>query len=121
MDKEVECGIKLRLNTFNTYWNILKRNYQDTQHTDEDYKIYYSIFREYEEKEFIRAIKLVLKYQSFFPRINEIVKFLPKIDDEILENENIPKWMNQTLNSIEPNELEEKEMERIISNLIVEE
>ncbi|MDO5003781.1 MAG: hypothetical protein Q4E39_06120 [bacterium] len=120
MDKEVECGVKLRLDIFNTYWNILKRNYQDTQHTEEDYKIYYSIFREYEEKDFIKAVKLVLKYQSFFPRINEIVKFLPKIDDVNLENENIPKWMNQTLNPIEPSEEEKKNIEGIISGLVDE-
>lgn len=117
MDKEVECGIKLRFNIFNTYWNILKRNYQDTQHTEEDLKIYYSIFREYDEDSFIKAIKMVLKYQPYFPRINEIVKYLPKIDDEILENENIPKWMNETLSFIEPNEKEKEELERIISDL----
>lgn len=113
MDKEVECGIKLRFNIFNTYWNILKRNYQDTQHTEEDLKIYYSIFREYDEESFIKAIKMVLKYQPYFPRINEIVKYLPNID----ESHEPTKWFNKTINNTELTEEEKTDLEEIIREI----
>lgn len=111
-EKNVKCITRLRLNIFNTYWIILKRNYQDKQHTQEDFKYYYSIFREYEEKDFITAIKMVLKYQSYFPRIDEIVKYLPQ-----LENENVPTWFNKTLEVEETSSEEKQELEKIIQEL----
>lgn len=120
MDKEMECGVALRLNIFNIYWNIMKKNYKDTQHTEHDFKIYYSIFKEYQEQDFIYAIKMVLKYQSYFPRIDEIVKYLPKIDEFSNEknSEKLPKWFNEKNEIRLPNKEEQEELENIIANLI---
>lgn len=112
-DKEVECGNTLRLEIFNTYWNILKRNYKDTLHNEIDFKYYYSIFKEYEEKDFINAVKMVLKYQSYFPRIDEIVKYLP----EEKEEKDIPKWFNEERNFEKITKEEQEEMEKIIKEL----
>lgn len=110
-DKEVECA--LRLDIFNTYWNILKSNYQDTRHTEFDFKYYWSIFREYQEKDFIKAIKLVLKYQPYFPRVDEIVKYLP---DDIEEND-VPKWFDKELKVEEITEGEQEELEKILEEI----
>lgn len=118
MESEKECV--LRLDVFNTYWNILKRNYFDTQHTEKDFKLYYSIFREYEEKDFIKAIKLVLKYAHYFPRIDEIVQFLPVIDEEVKQTENIPKWFNNTPDSTIISKDEKTEISNLISELCEE-
>ena len=116
MDKDVECGDTLRLEIFNKYWNILKSNYKDTQHTDFDYKYYYSIFREYQEEDFIKAVKMVLKYQQYFPRIDEIVKYLPMIDD--VKNEKVPKWFDEDYEPIETTEEERKELDDLLKTMI---
>ncbi len=108
-DKEVECA--LRLDIFNTYWNILKSNYQDTRHTEFDFKYYWSIFREYQEKDFIKAIKLVLKYQPYFPRIDEIVKYLPDVEREL------PEWMNKEVEVNIPTADDELEMQEILEEI----
>jgi len=110
MDKEVECGVKLRLSTFNTYWQILKRNYKDTQHDDIDFKVYYSILKDYREKDFINATKMVLKYQQFFPRIDEIVKYLP--------DENLPKWFFEKNESLEMEDQEKQEINNLLKEMI---
>lgn len=70
----------MNIEVFTKYWQVLKREYQDKQHNTQDLKLYYSIFKEYPEKEFKQAIKQVLKYENYFPRINEIVKYLPTHD-----------------------------------------
>lgn len=106
----------LRLDIFNTYWNILKNNYKDTQHNDKEYKIYYSIFKEYENDDFIKAIKMVLKYQSFFPRIDEIVKYLPQID-KIPGSKLVPEWFDKDLKIEKLSEKEERELEKILREL----
>ena len=98
----------LRLDIFNTYWKILKSNYHDTQHTEFDYKYYWSIFREYKEEDFINAIKLVLKFQGYFPRIDEIVKYLPN------EEYGVPNWLDEKNDCVEPNEEELLEMNDLL-------
>ena len=116
MDKDVECGDTLRLEIFNKYWNILKSNYKDTQHTDFDYKYYYSIFREYQEEDFIKAVKMVLKYQQYFPRIDEIVEYLPMIDD--VKNEKLPGWFNKEVENKEISDEERKELDEILKTIV---
>lgn len=111
-DKEVECGISLRLDIFNTYWNILKRNYKDTQHDEKDFKIYYSIFKEYEEKDFINAVKMVLKYQQYFPRIDEIVKYL-----STETKDDVPKWFNLERKIEETSQQEKQELEELLEEI----
>lgn len=112
-DKEVECGKSLRLNIFNTYWNILKRNYKDTQHDKKDFIIYYSIFKEYEEKDFINAVKMAIKFQPYFPRVDEIVKYLPSE----IEKNNIPKWFNKERKIEETTQQEQQELEEILEEI----
>ena len=115
VEEEIEekC-VRLRLDIFSKYWNILKSNYKDAQHTEFDFKYYYSIFREYEEKDFINAIKMVLKYQSFFPRVDEIVKYLPRIDDLA---EPIPEWFGKEMTLDEMTEEEKEKMEEILKGI----
>lgn len=94
----------LRLDIFDTYWKIMKSNYQDTRHTEFDYKYYWAIFKDYNEEDFIKAIKLVLKFQPYFPRVDEIVKYLPEIEE-------LPDWWGKKIESVEqPTEEELKEM-----------
>ncbi len=114
-DMEEEC-VRLRLDVFVKYWSILKSNYKDTQHTEFDFKYYYSIFREYEEKDFINAIKMVLKYQSYFPRIDEIVKYLPQIDN-LQEEYEKPAWFNENLEIKKPTNDELLEIENIVKEI----
>lgn len=111
-DKEVECGNKLRLNIFDTYWNIMKSNYKDTQHNEFEYRYYYSIFRDYDEENFKIAIKMVLKYQQYFPRIDEIVKYLPDID-----NKNVTSWFDKEIKKEEITKEEQIEVEKIIEEI----
>lgn len=112
MKKNEKC-VLLRLDIFNTYWNILKRNYKDTQHDETDFKVYYSIFKEYEEKDFVNAVKMVLKYQPYFPRVDEIVKYLPK---ETKEND-VPKWIDEEIKVEEITEAEQEELEKILEEI----
>lgn len=98
----------LRLDIFDTYWKIMKSNYQDTRHTEFDYKYYWSIFREYKEEDFIKAIKLVLKFQSYFPRVDEIVKYLPEIE------KGLPNWWDKKIESVEPTQEELLEMNNLL-------
>lgn len=116
MDKDVECGKYLRLEIFDKYWNILKSNYRDTQHTDFEYKYYYSIFREYKEEDFIKAIKMVLKYKQYFPRVDEIVEYLPMIDE--ISEEQLPEWFNKNFEKDEISEEESKEMDELLKSLV---
>lgn len=96
-------------NIFKKYWNILKRNYKDKYYTEQDAKYYYAILREYKEEDFIKAIKMVLKYCPYFPRVDEIVKFLPNIDG-------IPEWFNQELHT-QTSESDKEEMKKILKEM----
>ena len=95
---------------FSKYWNILKRNYQDKTHTIEDFNLYYSIFKDFEEKDFINAIKQVLLNNKYFPRIDEIAQYLSHSNDKV------PEWFNDDLNTHITND-EQKELEKIIKEL----
>ena len=97
---------------FEKYWNILKRNYQDKTHNTTDFNLYYSIFKDFEEKDFINAIKQVLLNNKYFPRIDEIAQYLSHC------NNKEPEWFNNDL-SKEPHitKNEKEELERIIKEL----
>lgn len=101
----------LRLDIFDTYWKIMKSNYQDTRHTEFDYKYYWAIFKDYKEEDFIKAIKLVLKFQPYFPRVDEIVKYLPEIEQEL------PDWWDKKIESVEPNEEELEEINEFLKGM----
>ena len=88
----------------------MKRNYMDKTHDDEDKKTYYSIFREYDEQEFKNAVKQVLLNQSYFPRIDEISKYL-------LVEVDVPKWFNEKLENEQPTQQEIQEMDKILEGL----
>lgn len=89
---------------FTKYWNIMKRNYQDKTHTTDDLKYYYSILRNYTQQDLKNAFEKVLKFQSYFPRIDEIVKYLPGDKEE-----DTPKWMSKPITD----EISEKELEEL--------
>lgn len=93
---------------FSKYWNILKRNYKDTQHTKEDYKLYYSIFKDINKEDFINAIKQVLLHNKYFPRIDEIAEYLPK---------EVPNWFDDKNTTQKLTKKEEKEMNEILKEL----
>lgn len=102
----------LRLSIFKKYWNILKRNYQDKTHNDEDLKMYFSILKDYQEQDVINAIKEVLKKQPYFPRVDEIVKYLPTQEE--------PNWFNQNPKNNLPTQEEQEEMKKILIELTEE-
>lgn len=89
---------------FTKYWNIMKRNYQDKTHTTDDLKYYYSILRNYTQQDLKNAFEKVLKFQSYFPRIDEIVKYLPGNKEE-----DTPTWMSKPITD----EISEKELEEL--------
>lgn len=95
---------------FIKYWDILKKNYQDKTHNKDELYTYYSIFKDYDEEKFKQAIKQVLKYQKYFPRIDEIVQYLP-------EKEDTPLWFDTTPEDKTPTKEEEKEMEELLSEI----
>lgn len=111
----------MNINIFETYWNILKRNYQDKTHTTEDMKLYYAIFKNYSERDIKIAIRECLKYQTYFPRIDELHKYLPQ------ENENLYKvtfdkdgnmlWDGKRCETRKLNEEEKKELERLLEEM----
>lgn len=107
----------LDITIFTKYWQVLKKNYQDKTHDKNDFKLYYSILREYSEKDFIQAIKMVLKYNSYFPRIDEIVKYLPKMKKDEIQDDSLPDWMNQKFESQEATSEEIAELESLIEEL----
>ena len=109
-EKEVCC---LRLSIFKTYWNILKRNYQDKTHNDEDLKMYFSILRDYQEQDVINAIKEVLKNQPYFPRVDEIFKYLPT-----QQRQEEPNWFYQKLENNIPTQQEQEEMKKILEEIV---
>lgn len=90
----------------------MKKNYQDKTHNDEDLKMYFSILRAYQEQDVISAIKEVLKKQPYFPRVDEIVKYLP-IQEE-------PNWFNQNVENNIPTQKEQEEMKKILIELTEE-
>lgn len=102
----------LRLEFFNTYWDILKRNYMDKTHNEKDKIDYFSIFRKYEEEDFKRAIEKCLLNQPYFPRVDEIAKYLP-IEDE----ENVPKWLNENLQIDHADEEDIVQMDKLLSEI----
>lgn len=108
--------LNLRSNIFRKYWEILKRNYKDHTHTDEDFKIYYSILKEYSEKDVINAIKNVLKMRKFFPQINEICEFLPENRNDI-----VPEWIGTKQNVEQATEEEIQKWEEVFKSLEREE
>ena len=71
--------------------------------------MYYSIFKDYQEQDVKDAIKEVLKYQSYFPRIDEIVKYLPKHEE--------PIWFENKKDLIPATKEEQEEMEELINEL----
>lgn len=71
-----ECCDVIDFSIFMKFWNILKRNYSDTKHNDKDAKVYFHCFEKVKKEDFSKAITKVLKYSSYFPRIDEIQRFL---------------------------------------------
>lgn len=96
---------KIKRTIFNKYWQILKRNYNDTQHTTQDADTYYSIFKDFTEKDFTIAVKKSLMNCKYFPNIYEINQFIPRAD-------RFEKW--ERIEKEEMNEEELKEMEKLL-------
>ena len=88
---------------FNKYWQILKRVYQDKTHTQQDADIYYSVFKDCEEKTFSQAIKETIKKQRYFPNPAEINQYI---------SNDVDKWKD--LKAEEMTETEKEEMEKIL-------
>lgn len=72
-----ECCDVIDISIFMKYWKILKKNYSDTKHDDADAKLYFHCFKNIKKVDFSRAITNVLKYSQYFPRIDEIQRYLP--------------------------------------------
>jgi len=87
MEKDKECV--LNINTFNIYWKQLLLNYRK-KHTQELFKLYYSIFKDFSEKEVKIAFKNAIINQPYFPNVNEICKYLPnKLEQKLKEWDSI--------------------------------
>lgn len=101
---------------FTKYWEILKRNYNDKTHNTTDADLYYSIFRKFKTKDFIKAIEQVMLHKKYFPRIDEIAEYLPKTKSK--DKEPVPEWIS-TNNDIEPTtQQEQNEMENLLNEII---
>lgn len=107
MDKEKECVLTRSL--FNKYWNILKRNYNDKIHTQEDANIYYSIFKDLEKQTFIKTIELVLKKQKYFPNIAEMYQYV-----EVAEKKLNFQIISEGIEAKAISEQEQKELEKLM-------
>ena len=99
---------------FQKYWKILKRNYNDKNHTQEDEQTYFSIFKDVSDEKFIEVIKLVLKNQKYFPNIAEINQYVEKIDKERPKVNIIPGWIGKEIKREMPTDEEEKEMKELL-------
>lgn len=94
--------------TFQKYWKILKRNYNNKSHTQEDMKIYYSIFKDLKDDEFKEVIKQVLKKQKYFPNIAEINQY---VETKLKE---YPEWLDKKIENEELTKEEMKEMKELL-------
>lgn len=100
----------MNISVFSKYWNILKKNYQDKTHNKEEMYTYYSIFKEYDEDTFKRAVKETLKHQKYFPRIDEIHQY-------ILVEDIVPDWMDKELERVPLTEEEKKDIEAMLNEI----
>lgn len=71
------CCVVIDFSTFYNCWKFLKKNYSDKMHNDADAKFYFACFKDVKKDDFLQAIKEVLKYCSYFPRVDEIQRYLP--------------------------------------------
>lgn len=97
----------LNINIFSKYWKLLLLNYNQ-KHTQEKHKLYYSFFKDVEEKDFILAIKECIKHQQYFPNVAEIYKYLP--------NKDVPKWFNETIEHEPTTKEEQEELEKLFKD-----
>lgn len=94
---------------FKIYWEFLKKNYQDKTHNNTDLKTYFSILKDYSEEDLKIAIKNCLKYQSYFPRIDEIVKYIPEKKEFF--------WNEEECKIVPLNEEEKQELEELLDEI----
>ena len=66
----------IKRNIFNKYWEILKQDKNDKTHTNKQRDTYFSIFKNVEEEIFVESVKEMLLRCSYFPRIDEMEKFI---------------------------------------------
>lgn len=97
----------MNIKVFSKYWDILKKNYQDKTHNKEELYTYYSIFKEYDEDTFKKAVKQTLKHQKYFPRIDELYQYI----------EEVPTWVDKDLQILPPTEEDKREMEKLLSEI----
>lgn len=91
---------------FNKYWEMLKHDKNDKTHTQEDAAIYYSLFQNVSDKDFVEAIKYILLNYSYFPRVDEMQKAI----DIVTSEKNIkPEWKNV---KAEPLDTQDKKIAR---------
>ena len=93
MEKDKEVCV-LSKDRFIYYWDLLLLNYnqKNTHDIQEKRKLTYAVFRDVSEKDFKVAILNTMKYQQYFPNINEIYKYLPnKTEQKLNEWKSIEK------------------------------
>ena len=105
---------------FIKYWNILKKEYQDKTHDTQDLKLYYSILKDYKEKDLKQALKEVLKNENYFPRINEIIKYLPTHDTNNkikYDKDGVMLWNGKRCEVKKMTQKEQEELDKILKEI----
>lgn len=93
MDKEKEVCV-LSKDIFIYYWKMLLLNYnqKNTHEMQKKCKLTYAVFRDISEEDFKIAILNTMKYQQYFPNINEIYKYLPTHENKL--SQKLKSWEN---------------------------
>lgn len=108
MEKDKEVCV-LSKDRFKYYWELLLLNYNQ-KHTQKKFNLYYSIFKNIEEKDLKIAVKKSIENQQFFPNVNEIYKYLPTPEDKM--EEKLKNWEN--VKKEETTEEEQEELKKIL-------
>lgn len=102
MEKDKECVLDIKV--FTKYWKQLLLNY-NKKHTQEKFKLYYSIFKNTSEEDLKIAIRKTIEQQPYFPNVNEIYRYLPTKEDKIQEK--LKSWENVKAELATDEEIEE--------------
>lgn len=111
MEKDKEVCV-LSQDRFKYYWRLLLLNYnqRNTHEIQQKYKLFYSVFKDIEEKDFKIAIKKTIQYQQYFPNVSEIFKYLPTEEEKLQQK--MKDWENVKA------ELATKEEQEELRNLL---
>lgn len=111
MEKDKEVCV-LSQDRFNIYWKLLLLNYSQkyTQKMQQKYKLFYSIFKDYEENDVKIAIKKTIKYQQYFPNVNEVIKYMPTQEEKMQQK--MKDW--EKVKAEKTTEAEQEELKKLL-------